>query len=94
MEQPYTVYWGDTHHNTYQHYVQDPPLDEILRWASTYLDFYTGAYYTPAFVLAPYTGDAGLLTGSVSGGHLSEQVPADTAGWRGVHLEGWKVLLA
>jgi hypothetical protein len=59
MEQPhpYTVFWGDTHHNTHQHYVQDPPLDEILRWASTYLDFYTGAYYTPAFALAPFTGD-------------------------------------
>lgn len=92
MEQPhpYTVFWGDTHHNTYQHYVQDPPLDEILRWASTYLDFYTGAYYTPAFALAPFTGDTSTYEDSVGGGHLSELGLLSAQEWRGVHLEGLK----
>jgi len=90
MEQPYTVFWGDTHHNTYQHYVQDPPLGDILRWASTYLDFYTGAYYTPAFVLAPFTGDPSTYGDSVGGGHLSELGSLSAQEWRGVHLEGLK----
>ncbi len=90
MEQSYTVFWGDTHHNTYQHYVQDPPLDEILAWASTYLDFYTGAYYTPAYVVAPFTGDTSDQAGDMQGGHLSELGSLSAAEWRGVHLEGPK----
>jgi len=40
------VYWGDTHHNTYQFGPQDPPLDRICEDASKYLDFYAAAYYT------------------------------------------------
>ncbi len=89
MSQAYTLYWGDTHHNTYQHYAQDPSLDEILAWASTYLDFYTGAYYTPAFANAPFTGASPQHTGDIQGGHLSEasSLPRE---WRGVHLEALK----
>jgi len=40
----YNLYWGDTHHNSYQHYVQDPPLSHVLSDCRAYLDFYTGAY--------------------------------------------------
>jgi hypothetical protein len=88
MMAKYKLYWGDTHHNSYQHYVQDPPLAEVLDACRGYLDFYTGAYYTPAYVKAPvlpaYQGRASGL----KGGHLSEQTSA--AEWTGVHLEGWK----
>ena len=41
MSQGYNVFWGDTHHNSYQHYVQDPPLADVLAFASTYLTFQT-----------------------------------------------------
>ena len=85
----YQVFWGDAHHNTYQHYVQDPPLEHILQWASTYLDFYTGAYYTPAYVAAPYRGAPDATSGALEGGHLSETQPA-TGAWTGVRLEGLK----
>lgn len=84
----YSLYWGDTHHNSYQHYRQDPPLAQVLESCHAYLDFYTGAYYTPAYVqapvLPPYQGQAQGL----KGGHLSERQAA--AEWSGVHLEGWK----
>lgn len=44
----YKIFWGDTHHNTYTYIFQPPNLsmDEILSFASTHLDFYSGAYYT------------------------------------------------
>lgn len=43
------IFWGDTHHNTYTYAIQQPYLsiDEILSFAKTHLDFYSGAYYTP-----------------------------------------------
>jgi hypothetical protein len=94
MDGEYRIFWGDTHHNTYQHYVQDPPMTEILAFASTYLDFYTGAYYTPAYVTAPVVESlAGQVTGP-QGGHLSEMLPASMEQWTGVHLEGLKDLKA
>jgi hypothetical protein len=34
MTNDYQIFWGDTHHNSYQHYVQDPPLAEVLAFAS------------------------------------------------------------
>ena len=49
----YSIFWGDTHHNTYQQHLQDPPLTEIMAFASSYLDFYTGAYYTPLERVVP-----------------------------------------
>jgi len=42
----YTIYWGETHDNTYQYAVQTPPFADVLSAARDYLDFYTGAYYT------------------------------------------------
>jgi hypothetical protein len=84
------LYWGETHHNTYQHYVQDPPMDRILAWSSRYLDFYTGAYYTPAFITAPVRPDVIPETHGMQGGHLSEASALSTDEWRGVHLEGLK----
>ncbi|HJO92439.1 MAG TPA: DUF3604 domain-containing protein, partial [Victivallales bacterium] len=45
-EKKYNIYWGDTHHNTYT-FVEAPSFDYIVNFASGYLDFYTGAYYTP-----------------------------------------------
>ena len=49
----YNLFWGDTHHNTYMGHRQNPPLEEVLRFAATHLDFYTGAYYTPLYRNAP-----------------------------------------
>ena len=93
MPEPLHIYWGETHHNTYQHYVQDPPLDEVLAYARTYLDFYTGAYYTPAYVVAPPLESAAAPI-SVDGGagHLSERLGSRASEWQGVHLEGLKDL--
>jgi hypothetical protein len=90
MNNGYSLYWGDTHHNSYQHYVQDPPLDEILSWASTYLDFYTGAYYTPAFTTVPARPDLSVESAAVAGGHLSEDSSLAAQHWCGVHLEAIK----
>ena len=43
----YQIFWGETHHNTYQFGVgQTPSLDEICRDGAKYLDFYAMAYYT------------------------------------------------
>ncbi len=50
MNDGYKIFWGDTHHNTYQGHIQDPPMDEVIAFASTYMDFYTGAYYTPIYI--------------------------------------------
>ena len=46
-DKKYNIYWGDTHHNTYT-FVEAPSFDHIVGFASTLLDFYTAAYYTPA----------------------------------------------
>lgn len=43
----YQLFWGETHHNTYQFREQTPSLDDICREAAKYLDFYAMAYYTP-----------------------------------------------
>jgi hypothetical protein len=42
----YQLFWGETHHNTYQFAEQTPSMDEICRDAAKHLDFYAAAYYT------------------------------------------------
>ena len=88
MNEGYLVLWGDTHHNTYQHYVQDPPLDKVLAFASTHLDFYTGAYYAQVFSIVPPKPGSPAISSDLEGGHPSEQFAVRE--WRGVQLEGLK----
>jgi hypothetical protein len=88
MFERYGLYWGDTHHNTYMGYRQVPPLEDVLRFASTYLDFYTGAYYTPVFANAPVKPEFQGGAGKTKEGHPGEQ--ADFGFWRGIGLEGHK----
>ena len=89
MHDEYQLFWGDMHHNTYQHYVQDPPLADVIAFASTHLDFYTGAYYTPAFDFVPMKPDTDVQASGLEGGHLSE-ASASQLQWHGVHLEDIK----
>ena len=42
----YQLFWGETHHNSYQFGEQAVTLDEICREAAKHLDFYAMAYYT------------------------------------------------
>ena len=92
MNDGYRIFWGDTHHNTYQHYVQDPPLTAIMAFASTYLDFYTGAYYMQVYAEVPPKEGVGRQVVSPKGGHLSEALPSSMLEWKGIHLEGLKDL--
>lgn len=45
MSVPFNIYWGEMHQNTHLTR-ENPPLEDIVAFASSYLDFYTGAYYT------------------------------------------------
>jgi hypothetical protein len=85
----YHIFWGDTHHNTYQQHIQDPPMTEILAFASTYLDFYTGAYYTPVFTFVPVKEGVGSEVETLKGGHPTEDLGAGQR-WKGIHLEAVK----
>ena len=83
----YRIFWGDTHHNSYTTQQQDPSIAEILSFARTHLDFYSGAYYTPT------ADDIRLKQGLIdvalpqTEGHVTERslVPAD--GWSGIRTE-------
>jgi len=83
------IFWGDTHHNTYQNPDPKPTLAEVIAFARTYLDFYTGAYYTPARGHVPLRDPARAGTVAVEGGHPSEQSAAGQT-WRGIGVEGDK----
>ncbi len=69
----YSIYWGESHDNTYQFAETVIPIEESMRRARSHLDFYAAAYYT-AFASA-----------FRAGGHLSEtDKPVDLAqeGWK------------
>ena len=84
------VYWGDTHHNTYQHCKQDPPLDQVLDFARTHLDFYTGAYYTAVFTQYGLKDEA--AEGAATGPAIGHAYEASGSGgdWQGVRIEWLK----
>ena len=58
--QPYNIYWGEAHDNTYQFGTLPVSIEEVYRRATSHLDFYATAYYTSC-------ADA-----FQEGGHLSE----------------------
>ena len=89
MDNSYRIFWGDSHHQSYQHAVQNPPLRDILAQASRYLDFYSGAYYMQEFAFAPVINPQRTRTAR-TGGHLHDEVSGADAAYRGVHLEGSK----
>ncbi len=81
------IFWGDTHQNTYTHGPQLPSMDETLSFASTYLDFYTGAYYTPtSYPISLLPGYANSALPELDG-HISEKplIPQDS--WHGIRAE-------
>ena len=84
------VYWGDTHHNTYQHSRQDPPLGQVLDFARTHLDFYTGAYYTAVFT--EYGLRDGESVGAATGPAIGHAYEARGSGgdWQGLRIERLK----
>jgi len=90
MDPGFKTFWGDTHHNSYQRHIQDPPLNDVLAFAETYLDFYTGAYYTPISSVVPPREGIGCDVSAPKGGHPSEALPASMRNWRGVQLEDTK----
>jgi len=90
MNGDYNIFWGETHHNSYMHYMQRPPLAEVMGSASAYLDFYAGAYYTAACrEAAPLKGIAGPPR-RPKGGHPCEETAPAAPEWKGVMLEGFK----
>ena len=86
------IYWGDSHHNTYQFGPQDPPIGEVLKWASTYLDFYTGAYYTPMLSRVAPKDTAARDTARRTG-HPVDQLGAAGDKYLGVYVEDTKPAL-
>ena len=91
MDGGYRIFWGETHHNSYQSPLQDPPLQELLGFVSTYLDFYAAAYYTPQFTsIPPKQAQAMGAARKSLGGHPAEELDAPAQAWRGVRTEDWK----
>ncbi|MCK5803964.1 MAG: DUF3604 domain-containing protein [Lentisphaeria bacterium] len=91
MSNSHKIFWGDSHHNTYQHSRQNPPLDEVLSYARTHLDFYTGAYYTSIFEEFGLLDKASVQVSSGPAvGHAYEASGANADGWHGVRVEDMK----
>lgn len=88
MSAPINIYWGDTHHNTYMGYRQEPPLAEVVDYAASYLDFYTGAYYTPLHRHVALKPECRPASKQSADGHPGERF--DVGEWKGVALEGLK----
>lgn len=86
----YTIYWGDTHHNSYTLPKQEPSTEEVLSFAKTHLDFYSGAYYTPTAVSIPLRQvDADMASLHLEG-HAYERKSIGADGWKGVKTEKTK----
>lgn len=83
----YRIYWGDTHHNTYMTQRQDPSMAEILSFARTHLDFYSGAYYTPISEELCLRQDQIDVALPQMDGHVSEQPPIPADAWKGIRTE-------
>ncbi len=87
MNDGYQLFWGDSHHNTYQHYRQEPPLYDVLSFAGKHLDFYTGAYYTQVFHVAGLRPGVVVSGQGTQDGHPMEVMAAAGRQWTGVRLE-------
>lgn len=69
----YTVFWGETHDNTYQFSPAKDSISQVLSKAASHLDFYAAAYYTSQ------------ASAFEEGGHQSEKESASDLileGWK------------
>jgi hypothetical protein len=84
------LFWGDTHQNTYTLGPQIPSMAETLSFVRKYLDFYSGAYYTPANYPVPLLpGYADTVLPEIEG-HISEKSPIPLGSWHGIRAEKTK----
>ena len=84
------TYWGDSHHNCYTSGGQFPPISEVLSFAATHLDFYTGAYYTPVMSRVAMRKDRDGAVPPPETGHPAEMAAWRTQPWGGIRVEGTK----
>ena len=80
------LYWGDTHQNTYTP-SQVPSMQETLNFVRTYLDFYSGAYYTPISYPEPILAEYQSLVLPNVTGHVTEKSANPQDSWLGIRRE-------
>lgn len=91
MANSLNLYWGETHHNTYQQPVQEPDLRSLLQTAKGHLDFYAAAYYMASQNFLPL--GEGVAEAEPEGpvkGHPTEQLARAGRRWNGVRFETQK----
>jgi hypothetical protein len=81
------LYWGETHHNTFQHADSQRSLTDILNSASEYLDFYSGAYYTSEMTRLPLNRAPADPAGQKLLGHPAEMLESRSSELQGVFFE-------
>ena len=91
MANALNLYWGETHHNTYQQKRQEPDLRTILKTASGHLDFYAAAYYMASQNFLPLAeGVEEAAEEEPVKGHPTEQLAQSGKRWNGVRFETQK----
>ena len=90
MDDTNTLYWGETHHNTFQHETPQKSLHEILDSAKRYLDFYSAAYYTPTMKRLPLRIPPTEWDRGAHIGHPAEMLNSRHVGWDGAFYEKTK----
>lgn len=86
------LYWGETHHNTYQQEDQEPGMPDILQTASGHLDFYAAAYYMASQHFQPFREDLSWDAAGRTKGHPMEQLAAAAGPGQGLRYEAEKPL--
>ena len=87
MQNDRTLFWGETHHNVFQHEGAQGALEDILASARRYLDFYSAAYYTSRIVALPLKEGRAEQPSRKLRGHPAEMIAADSTKWRGAFYE-------
>ncbi len=67
-------------------------MPEVLSYAGTYLDFYSGAYYTPVISPIPIRPNKAGVPLPKQKGHASEQSAQQVEQWKGIRQEQTKSL--
>lgn len=88
----FELFWGETHHNTYQRKDQDPSLDVLIGEARKHLDFYAAAYYMAEFTNVPVKEQYKMIADKGKKGHPGDLLQGEGIVSRGVFYESEKTL--